>query len=148
MLSTLIECYNEDAVLNKNLKAQNMLSFIDERLITVEEELHDAENIVERYKRENDLSDIDAEAKIILEANSQYRKLLLEAETQYSIISMVDSFLNKPENKYSWFLLRPVCPIGERPRRLMNIINCYWRECVCFVQQRTRTWLYVHLPLK
>ena len=52
MLSTLIECYNEDAVLNKNLKAQNMLSFIDERLITVEEELHDAENIVERYKRE------------------------------------------------------------------------------------------------
>ena len=50
-----------------------MLSFIDERLITVEEELHDAENIVERYKRENDLSDIDAEAKIILEANSQYR---------------------------------------------------------------------------
>lgn len=66
MLSTLIECYNEDAVLNKNLKAQNMLSFIDERLITVEEELHDAENIVERYKRENDLSDIDAEAKSFL----------------------------------------------------------------------------------
>ena len=78
----MIECYNEDAVLNKNLKAQNMLSFIDERLITVEEELHEAERIVGRYKRENDLSDIDAEAKIILEANSQYRKLLLEAETQ------------------------------------------------------------------
>ena len=69
-------------MLNKNLKAQNMLSFIDERLITVEEELHEAERIVEQYKRENDLSDIDAEAKIILEANSQYRKLLLEAETQ------------------------------------------------------------------
>ena len=121
MLSTLIECYNEDAVLNKNLKAQNMLSFIDERLITVEEELHDAENIVERYKRENDLSDIDAEAKIILEANSQYRKLLLEAETQYSIISMVDSFLNKPENKYS---LVPVTT-GLPDRGAAEAINEY-----------------------
>lgn len=101
ILNTLIECYNEDAVLNKNLKAQNMLSFIDERLVTVEEELHEAERVIEQYKRENDLSDIGSEAKIILEATSQYRKLLLEAETQYSIISMVDSFLNKPENKYS-----------------------------------------------
>lgn len=101
ILNTLIECYNEDAVLNKNLKAQNMLAFIDDRLVTVENELHEAERVIEQYKRENDLSDIDSEAKIILEANSQYRKLLLEAETQYSIISMVDSFLNKPENKYS-----------------------------------------------
>lgn len=101
MLDTLIECYNEDAVLNKNLKAENMLAFIDDRLITVENELHEAERVIEQYKRENDLSDINSEAKIILEANSQYRKLLLEAETQYSIISMVDSFLNRPENKYS-----------------------------------------------
>ena len=121
ILNTLIECYNEDAVLNKNLKAQNMLSFIDERLITVEEELHEAERIVERYKRENDLSDIDAEAKIILEANSQYRKLLLEAETQYSIISMVDSFLNKPENKYS---LVPVTT-GLPDRGAAEAINEY-----------------------
>ena len=101
ILDTLIECYNEDAVLNKNLKAENMLAFIDDRLVTVENELHEAERVIEQYKRENDLSDIDSEAKIILEANSQYRKLLLEAETQYSIISMVDSFLNRPENKYS-----------------------------------------------
>lgn len=101
ILDTLIECYNEDAVLNKNLKAENMLAFIDDRLITVENELHEAERVIEQYKRENDLSDINSEAKIILEANSQYRKLLLEAETQYSIISMVDSFLNRPENKYS-----------------------------------------------
>lgn len=101
ILDTLIGCYNEDAVLNKNMKAQNMLSFIDDRLVTVERELHEAERIVEQYKRENDLSDIDSEAKIILEATSEYRKSLLEAETQYSIISMVDSFLNRPENKYS-----------------------------------------------
>ena len=101
MLDTLIECYNEDAVLNKNLKAENMLAFIDDRLVTVENELHEAERVIEQYKRENDLSDINSEAKIILEANNQYRKLLLEAETQYSIISMVDSFLNRPENKYS-----------------------------------------------
>ena len=101
ILNTLIECYNEDAILNKNLKAQNMLTFIDERLSTVENELHEAERVIEEYKRKNDLSDIDTEAQIILESSSQYRKLLLEAETQYSIISMVDSFLNKPENKYS-----------------------------------------------
>lgn len=101
ILNTLIECYNKDAVYNKNLKAQNMLSFIDERLISVEGELHEAERIIEQYKRENDLSDISTEAQIILESSSQYRKQLLEAETQYSIISMVDSFLNKPENKYS-----------------------------------------------
>ncbi len=101
ILNTLIECYNEDAVLNKNLKAQNMLSFVDDRLATVEEELHEAERIIEQYKRENDLSDIETEAQVILEANSEYRKLLLESETQYSIIAMVDSFLNKPENKYS-----------------------------------------------
>ena len=79
ILNTLIECYNEDAVLNKNLKAQNMLSFIDERLITVEEELHEAERIVERYKRENDLSDIDAEAKIILSNSNLLYSLIASA---------------------------------------------------------------------
>ena len=67
------------------------------------------------------MSDIDAEAKIILEANSQYRKLLLEAETQYSIISMVDSFLNKPENKYS---LVPVTT-GLPDRGAAEAINEY-----------------------
>ncbi len=101
ILDTLIECYNEDAVLNKNLKAQNMLAFIDDRLVTVEDELHEAERVIEQYKRDNDLSDIDTEAEVILKASSEYRELLLKAETQYSIISMVDSFLNKPENKYS-----------------------------------------------
>lgn len=101
ILNTLIDCYNEDAVLNKNLKAENMLRFIDDRLITVENELHEAERVIEQYKRDNDLSDIDTEAQIILESSSQYRQLLLQAETQYSIISMVDSFLNKPDNKYS-----------------------------------------------
>ncbi len=101
ILNTLIECYNDDAVRNKNMKAENMLAFIDDRLSEVETELHESERIVEQYKRENDLSDIDTEAKIILESNGQYRKALLEAETQYSIIAMVDSFLNRPENKYS-----------------------------------------------
>ncbi len=101
ILNTLIACYDKDTEYKKNKKANNLLNFVNARLAEVKQELDEAERTLEEYKRENDLSDISSEAKIILEANHQYRKNLLEAETQYSIISMVDSFLNKPENKYS-----------------------------------------------
>ncbi len=101
ILNTLLACYGQDAEFNKNENATNMLNFIDERLVKVKKELDDSESLLEQYKLENDLSDIGAEAKIILEANHQYRQSLLAVETQYSIISMVDSFMNSPENRYS-----------------------------------------------
>ncbi len=101
ILNTIISSYDEVTKSHKNVKANNMLSFINDRLALVKKDLDEAERVLEQYKRANDLSDIATEAQIILEANHQYRKNLLEAETQYSIISMVDSFLNKPENKYS-----------------------------------------------
>ncbi len=101
ILNTLIACYDQDTEYKKNKKANNLLNFANARLAEVKQGLDEAERTLEEYKRENDLSDISSEAKIILEANQEYHKNLLEAETQYSIISMVDSFLNKPENKYS-----------------------------------------------
>ena len=123
-----------------------MLSFIDERLITVEEEPMTRE-YCRTVKRENDLSDID-KPKSFLKQTVNIASSCWKLKHNIRIISMVDSFLNKPENKYSWFLLRPVCLIGERPRRLMNIINCYWRDCGCFRTVKDSNLLYVHLPLK
>lgn len=39
--------------------------------------------------------------KIILEQSGEFRSKLIETETQYQIIELIESFLHNPDNKYS-----------------------------------------------
>ncbi|MBQ3672930.1 MAG: polysaccharide biosynthesis tyrosine autokinase [Paludibacteraceae bacterium] len=93
LLTQMIEQYNLNAVVDKNMIATNTAAFIDERLAIISEELGDAEEAVSEYKQKNNIADLNAQAKLFLEASSQEQIAMVEVETQISLVNYVDEFL-------------------------------------------------------
>lgn len=101
LLNTLTKLYNERGIAEKNIEASNTALFINERLELIASELEAAERKVEQYKKENNLSDIETEAKAILENDVMFRSKLIEAETQVKVMEYILEYISRPENRYS-----------------------------------------------
>ena len=121
ILNTLIMAYNITSKERKNVLASNMDSFLSERINLISEELVEIEKEIEKYKKSNSLTDIEAEAKIILEKSSDFKERLIEAETQYTVIELVEEFLLKPENRFSLVPLN----IGLNDRTVLEGLQKY-----------------------
>ncbi len=93
LLHQIIEQYNLNAIVDKNLIATNTAAFIEERLAIITEELSDAENAVASYKEKNNIADLNTQAQLFLHANSTEERAIAEIETQLSLIDYIDEFL-------------------------------------------------------
>jgi capsular exopolysaccharide synthesis family protein len=100
-LNYLVEVYNMDVINDKNMIAYNTAEFIDERLRLIGTELLDEEIKVEAYRKDHTLTDISSQAKLYMEASSEYNKRLAEIETQLNLISHIENHIRNDENKYS-----------------------------------------------
>lgn len=121
ILNSIIRIYNQTGNERKNLLASSTLYFLDERLNIISTELDDIERNIEAYKKENSLTDIEAEAKIILDKSNDFKEKLIEAEAQYTVIELVENFLELPENKYSLVPLN----IGLSDRTVLEGLQKY-----------------------
>lgn len=97
-LNKIVELYNLDAIIDKNIIARNTASFINDRLGIITKELFDVESDVENYKRSNQLTDLSSEATLYLETASTYGKRLTELETQLNMINSVENYIKNPKN--------------------------------------------------
>lgn len=95
MLNKLIEFYNLDAVVDKNLFATNTGRFIDERLDLIQKQLFESELEVEAYKRKYNLTDIQTEVELLLETNVEYQKEIEKIENQINVIEFIQEHLSK-----------------------------------------------------
>lgn len=93
LLYQIIEQYNLNSIVDKNLIATNTASFIEERLAVIASELSDAENAVATYKEQYHIADLSAQAQLVLEANNEDRRALAEIETQLNLTEYIDGFL-------------------------------------------------------
>ena len=62
LLHQLIEQYNLNAIVDKNMLATNTAAFIDERLSIISRELGEAEDAVSDYKQQNNIANIGTQA--------------------------------------------------------------------------------------
>ena len=99
LLFQLIEQYNLNAIMDKNMIATNTAAFIEERLNIITEELSDAEEAVSTYKEKNNIADLQTQASLFLQANSVEQREMAEIETQLSLIEYVDEFLKDTSKK-------------------------------------------------
>ncbi len=88
-----IELYNMNAVVDKNIVANNTASFIEERLRLISAELSDAEKDVERYKEKYGIVNLPAEAGMYLQEGTEYRKRAAEIETQLNLVQYIGEFV-------------------------------------------------------
>ncbi len=101
LLNTIATLYNKRGIAEKNIEASNTAIFINERLAIIAAELDTAEREVEKYKKDHNLSDIETEAKAILENDVLFRTKLVEAETEVKVLEYVLDFISRPENRFA-----------------------------------------------
>ena len=85
ILNTLIEKFNQDGVLDRQLISQRTLNFIDERFLYLGQELDSIEGGKEDFKRSNSLSYIEADAGMSLQRKSETEEQVIQLENQISI---------------------------------------------------------------
>lgn len=93
LLHQIIEQYNMNALVDKNMIASNTAAFIDERLRIITEELGEAEKAVSDYKEKNNIAHLETQAQLYLHASRAEQNAIAEIETQLSLVDYVDEFL-------------------------------------------------------
>jgi len=121
ILNKLIELYNQDAIIDKNMIASNTADFVQERLKLISADLLNVELSVESYKKKNSLTDISSEATIFLESSSEYNKKLAELETQLNLVSYIETYVKDNKNKYN---LVPA-NLGIEDKSLLELMQEY-----------------------
>ncbi len=101
LLNKLIEQYNLNAQLDRDLLASSTGRFIDERIEKVTKELGDAETAVADYKKANKIADLHTEAKLALEANGEEQKQIASVKVQLDMVDYIEEFVKDETKKYS-----------------------------------------------
>jgi len=79
-LNKIIALYNDRGIDQKNISAQRTASFLEERIALNSKELSDVEHYIEKFKKENNITDIEVEAKILIEKNGDFKEKLIDSE--------------------------------------------------------------------
>ena len=98
-IGRLVELYNYDAIVDKNMMANNTADFINERLRMIEGDLVQAEERAAQYQAKYGILDPEVEAELFLTENMEYRKQLAEIETQLNWINFLCDFMKEDANK-------------------------------------------------
>ena len=100
-LNKMIELYNRRGQAEKDEMAINTGKFIEERLEFLYQDLSASEEKLEKFKKQSNITDLKADAAILLQKANSLDEKLVEAETEFEILKLNRDFLADPENKYS-----------------------------------------------
>ena len=93
LLLQMIEQYNLNAIVDKNMIASNTASFIEDRLNIITKELTEAEEAVSEYKEKNNIADLGTQAQLVLHESTMEQRAMAEVETQLNLVDYIDEFL-------------------------------------------------------
>tara|TARA_R110000764_G_scaffold126511_1_gene214117 strand:- start:2451 stop:4766 length:2316 start_codon:yes stop_codon:yes gene_type:complete len=120
ILNTVISKFNQDGILDRQQISRRTIDFIDERFLYLSTELDSIEGGKQDFKKENNLSYIEADAGISLERKSETENDVANLETQISLSSLLKrSVINQAA-----FELLPV-DVGLENLGLNNMVNRY-----------------------
>ncbi|GGE00342.1 GumC family protein [Planktosalinus lacus] len=94
ILNELVIQYNEDAINDRNLVANNTANFIDERLQIITAELDSVETDKVTFKQDNRITSLEAEAELFLSSASEFNKQQITFETQLELINDLMRYLD------------------------------------------------------
>ncbi|MBO4666337.1 MAG: polysaccharide biosynthesis tyrosine autokinase [Paludibacteraceae bacterium] len=120
-INAQIEIYNEESVIDKKLKANTTAVFIGDRLELIARELQTAEEDVEQYMQDNNLTNFETDLQIYLAESTEYRHQIEALETQMKLVSYVENIVKDDKNKDQ---LIPA-NLGIQDESLAQLINQY-----------------------
>ena len=93
ILNQLIAVYNFAANENKNNMAETTLNFINERLMSVGEDLQTAEHNVEQYRTQKKITDISAESSLFLQNIQKNDTELSKVNLQLEVLKQIEQYV-------------------------------------------------------
>lgn len=98
VVNTLLSFYNQDIIADKNRSAMQTEAFILDRLVLISSELKDVEDRLEKYRKANNITDLNAQAQLNLTKKSDTEGQLSEVAAQQKIISTVEKSISKHDD--------------------------------------------------
>lgn len=94
VLNEIISIYNDKGGIEKNKKGIKILSFLDERINSVEKELVEIEKNLENYKKSNKISDIKADMTYAYETHGELQMNIIQIESRLQALNLIKAYLN------------------------------------------------------
>ena len=101
VLNTLLDVYNDDAVIDKQIVAEATAKFINERLQIIGEELHSIDGDIKRFKDKNNIVDIETEAKRRTEGVMRYEQEIAATSNQIAMSKFISNYLGDSSKDYN-----------------------------------------------
>lgn len=98
ILNQLIDSYQQSANDEKDALAKNTLTFINNRLVLVSQDLDSIERKIQQFKSGNQAVDIGAQGTLFLQNVSANDQKLGELNTQLAVLDKVDEFVKSNKN--------------------------------------------------
>ncbi|WP_033148632.1 tyrosine-protein kinase [Prevotella sp. P6B1] len=99
-LRALVVSYNRQANADKNEVALKTEEFINDRIKKINEELGHTEGSLEKYKKQNTVTNLQMDASQSLQMSTQYSTKLAEANSQIQLLDYLREFVDNPSNQY------------------------------------------------
>lgn len=94
VLNTLLDVYNDDAVIDKQIVAEATAKFITERLQIIGEELHSIDGDIKSFKDKNNIVDIQTEATRRTEGVIRYEQEIAATSNQIAMSKFIRDYLS------------------------------------------------------
>lgn len=94
----LVVCYNKDVLDEKGKVVLKTSDFIRERMEVVNQELSSTESEIADFKQKAGLTNINADAELLLQESAKYEQLRVENETQIRLVEFLRDYIQNPAN--------------------------------------------------
>lgn len=117
----LVVCYNQDILDEKSKVVLKTSDFIRERMEVVNQELSTTESEIADFKQKAGLTNINADAQLLLQENAKYEQLRIENQTQIRLVEFLRDYIQDPANADE------VIPanVGLQEGKLTSAIDAY-----------------------
>lgn len=95
-INYLVVCYNQDILDEKSKVVLKTSDFIRERMEVVNQELSSTESEIADFKQKSGLTDLSADAKLLLEESAKYEQLRVENQTQIRLVEFLRDYIQDP----------------------------------------------------
>lgn len=93
ILNELLSVYDKAAIEDKNVLAANTLKFINERLGFVEKDLDSVEGTLQKFKAQNQITDISAQGQIYLQTVAVNDQKISDLNVQLAMLEQVEKYV-------------------------------------------------------
>lgn len=92
----LVVCYNQDILDEKSKVVLKTSDFIRERMEVVNQELSTSESEIADFKQKSGLTDLSADAELLLQESAKYEQLRVENQTQIRLVEFLRDYIQNP----------------------------------------------------